>query len=264
VILVALLAGVYVLFAVAVMLLQRRLIYFPTRLSPRLADTLAGKEGLRPWHNPAGTGIGWLLPSRGAATGAALIVHGNAGCAIDRTYLAQPLHDADSLDVYILEYPGYGARPGAPSKASLLAAGEEAFGLLPSGVPIYLVSESLGTGVAAHLAKMNPARVSGMMLFVPYDRLASVGGRQMPFLPVSWMLWDRFEPARWLKEYHGRVEVVLASEDQIIPPDIGRRLYDSYGGPKRLQVIPGAGHNDVVSQSTAWWKESLRFLSEVK
>src|SRR5881394_847882 len=110
VMLVALLAGAYVLFAVVVMLLQRRLIYFPTRLSPRLADMLAGKEGLRPWRNSAGTGIGWFLPSRGAATGAALIVHGNAGCAIDRTYLAQPLHDADSLDVYLLEYPGYGAR----------------------------------------------------------------------------------------------------------------------------------------------------------
>jgi uncharacterized protein len=70
-----------------------------------------------------------------------LITHGNAGCALDRGYLAGPIHEAAPIDVYILEYPGYGARAGSPDKSSLLAAGEEALGLLTNGLPCYLVGE---------------------------------------------------------------------------------------------------------------------------
>jgi uncharacterized protein len=253
-----LLAAVYVLFALSIMLMQRRLIYFPTKLSSALAESLAGKKGLLPWRNRAGAVIGWLLPARGKAVGSVLVLHGNAGWAADRIDLARPLHEA-SLDVYILEYPGYGARPGAPSATSLLAAGEEALDFCPQSAPLFLVGESLGGGVATHLARVRGDRVSGMLLFAPYDRLMSVGARHMPFLPVSWLLWDRFNPELWLKDYRGPVGFVLAGEDQVIPPDLGRRLYESYGGPKRLQIMAHAGHNDLTSQSAEWWKEVFTF-----
>src|SRR5258706_11921639 len=138
-------------------------------MSPALAEPLAAKEGLRPWRNRAGELIGWNLPCRGTPTASILVAHGNAGWAVDRTYLAQPLHDAAALDVYLLEYPGYGARPGSPSQRTILKAADDAFASVPKHLPIYLVSESLGAGVAAHLAKGNPGLVSGMLLFVPYD-----------------------------------------------------------------------------------------------
>ena len=253
------LAVVYVMIAVGVMVLQRRLIYFPTKMNSVLAEALAAKEGFRPWLNSSGELIGWNMASRGTATGTVLVVHGNAGCALDRGYLVKPLHDAAALDVYVLEYPGYGSRTGSPSQHSILAAAEQAFALLPKQLPVYIVSESLGAGVAAHLAKVDGRHVSGLMFFVPYDKLASVGQRQMRFLPVSWLLWDRFEPSEWLKDYRGPAGFVLAGADQVIPPEFGRRLYDGYRGPKRLQLVPGAGHNDVATQSSDWWREVLSF-----
>src|SRR5262245_43566546 len=98
---------VYVAIALFVMLAQRKLIYFPTRLAVRLVEHLAGQEGFRPWRNSNRETIGWCRPSQGTAEGTVLVLHGNAGCAVDRGYLAEPLHQA-ALDVYILEYPGYG------------------------------------------------------------------------------------------------------------------------------------------------------------
>ena len=252
----------YLLLCIAGCAWQRRLIYFPTKLDVRAAEQMAAKEGFQAWRNKAGEIIGWKLPTAGSPTGSVLVVHGNAGCALNRGYIARPIHEAASRDVYVLEYPGYGARGGSPGMKSFLAAGEEAFATLPNHMPIHLVSESLGAGVAAHLAKVHGERVSGLMMFAPYNNLASVGQRQMSFLPVRLLLRDRFNPAEWLKEYRGPVSVLLASADEVIPSDLGRKLHDGYAGPKRLQVIEGAHHNDIAEQSPAWWKDVFSFWEQ--
>lgn len=253
---------VYALLVAAVAVGQRRFIYFPTRFTEPVALQLARTEGFSPWRDDKGALLGWHFASRGAAAGAVLVVHGNAGCALNRGYFAEPVHAATGLDVYVLEYPGYGSRDGAPSMSSLLAAGEQSFHALPAQGPIYIIGESLGTGVAAHLAKKFPARVRGMALFVPYDRFTSVAQNQMRWLPAGLLLRDRYAPEDWLADYRGPIMFVLAENDTIIPARFGRRLHDAYAGPKRLQVVAGAGHNDVAAQPLAWWKETLRFWQQ--
>jgi len=253
------LAIIYLLLVAGVALFQRRLIYFPTKVTPALAEKLAAENGFVPWRNQAGEIIGWRLPASAAPTGSVLIVHGNAGCAFDRDYLAAPIHDAASVDVYVLEYPGYGARAGAPNRASFFAAAEESFTLLTNGLPKYLVSESLGAGVAAHLARTHPKEVAGLVLFNPYHNLASVAQRKMPLIPAYFILLDRFAPAEDLKDYRGPVRILISGADEVIPPSSGRQLFDGYGGPKELQVIPGARHNDVAGQPSAWWREVFSF-----
>jgi uncharacterized protein len=248
-------AAVLVLFTLS----QRYLIYVPTRLTQDFADDVAAKAGFVAWRNGAGRLIGWKLSADSAPAGSILIVHGNGGWALDRAYMAKPIHAAAPLDVYILEYPGYGAREGSPGETSLLSAADGAFENLPKNLPAYVVSESLGTGVAAHLAQKYPAGVAGLALFVPYDKLASVAENHVPFLPAYFLLWDRFDPAEWLKDYHGPVKVIVAGSDEIIPPKLGERLYDGYNGPKILQVIPGARHSSTTAQSPEWWRELLAF-----
>jgi pimeloyl-ACP methyl ester carboxylesterase len=188
-----------------------------------------------------------------------LIIHGNAGCALHRDYIAQPIHAAAGVDVFVLEYPGYGARNGAPTKASMDAAAEESFQLLPAGKPKYLVSESIGTGVACDLAKNHPNEVAGLALFVPYHKLASVAQGKMWFFPTYFLLLDRFDPEECLKNYRGPVKFVVAGNDEILGPATGKKLADSYRGPKELQVIAGAHHNDVSAQSPEWWREVFSF-----
>jgi pimeloyl-ACP methyl ester carboxylesterase len=257
-----LLVIVYLLVVLAALIFQRRLIYFPTKIPADLAVQAAAKHGFVPWKNPAGQIIGWKLPATSSPVASVLITHGNAGCAIDRDYLAKPIHDAAPVDVFVLEYPGYGAREGSPSEQSLLAAADEAFALLTNQTRIYIVTESLGAGVAAHLAKTHGEKVSGLMMFMPYNKLASVAQEKMPFLPARLLLWDRFDPEDWLKSYHGPVKIVLAGADEIIPTKFGRRLFDSCAEPKSLQIVPNAHHNDVAGQSAEWWKEVFLFWEQ--
>jgi hypothetical protein len=242
--------------------IQRQLLYFPTKIPADAAVQAGAEHGFVPWKNASGQIIGWKIPANGIATGSVLIVHGNAGDAVDRDYLAQPIHEAESFDVFVLEYPGYGARKGSPSKKSFVAAAEEAFQLMPGGLPKYVVSESIGTGVACELAKNHPQEVAGMALFVPYHNLASVAQRHIWFLPTYFLLLDRFNPEECLKSYRGPVKFVIAGADEVIGPASGLRLFKSYGGPKDLQVVAGAHHNDVESQPPDWWKEVFSFWNQ--
>ena len=80
--------------------------------------------------------------------------------------------------------------------------------------------------------------------------------RRLLYLPTRIppvLLFDRYNPAECLKSYAGPVLVAVAGQDEIIGADSGRRLFASYGGPKRLVEFPGAGHNDVAAQSPEWW-----------
>ncbi len=252
----------YLVVMVLFTVLQRYLIYVPMKLTPEFAEGAAAKVGFVPWRNKSGQLMGWKLPASSAPSGSVLITHGNAGWALNRAYMAMPIHDAAPLDVYILEYPGFGAREGSPGEQSLLSAADEAFENLPGNLPAYVVSESLGTGVAAHLAQKYPSRVGGLAMFVPYDKLASVAANHVPFLPAYFLLWDRFDPTTWLKDYHGPVKVIVAGADEIIPPKLGERLYDEYAGPKILQVIPNAHHSNTMDQSPDWWREMLVFWQQ--
>ncbi len=253
---------VYLLIVLAVLIFQRRLIYFPTKIPTDRVVQAAADHGFVPWENPDGKIIGWKLPAASAPTASVLIIHGNAGCALDRGYLAGPIHEAASVDVYVLEYPGYGAREGSSDKSSLMAAGEEALALMPGDQPKYFVGESIGTGIACHLAGAHPSEVAGLVLFAPYHDLAAVAQRRMPFLPAYFLLADRFQPMKDLAPYHGPIKMVVAGSDEIIPASYGQRLFDGYAGPKELQIIRGARHNDIAEQLPDWWNKVLSFWRE--
>jgi len=249
----------YLILALTVLIFQRWLVFLPTRIPAGVITQVAQDHGFLPWTNADGLIVGWKMPSQSPSRGSVLIVHGNAGCALSRDYLALPIHNAEAVDVYVLEYPGYGARPGSPSRKSIDTAAEEAFCLLPTQLPRFLVSESIGTGVAGDLAAKHPEAIAGLAMLAPYHDLASVAQRRFWFLPAYYLLLDRFNPADALKHYHGPVSFVVAGEDEIIGPESGRRLFAGYAGPKKLEVIPGAHHNDVADQSLAWWEATFEF-----
>src|SRR5215469_12629606 len=151
-----------------------------------------------------GVRIGWKrLSPKGPALGHVLITHGNAGCAFQCGHYADVIQQAAPLDVYIVEYPGYENRPGSPSETSLEQSSDQAFRLLANNRPIYLVGESLGTGVATYLAGKHPDTVAGVALLAPYNNLVDVAQAHMVIIPVGLLLRDRFPSEKYLQTYHG-------------------------------------------------------------
>jgi pimeloyl-ACP methyl ester carboxylesterase len=252
--------AIYLLACTGCASFQRRLIYFPPVFTPETVDQYARTERLERWTGPSGKAIGWKRLCPGPlAQGRLLIMHGNAGCAFQCGHYADAIQQVAALDVFIVEYPGYADRPGAPSERTLNEASDEAFRLLSTNGPIYLVGESLGTGVATYLAGKYPDKIAGLVLLAPYNRLADVGQAHMPFVAVRLLLRDRFPSEDYLRNYHGPVAMLVSGRDQVIPAKFGRRLYDRYVGPKRLWEFPEGDHGTVMVQPPEVWKQIIEF-----
>jgi pimeloyl-ACP methyl ester carboxylesterase len=250
----------YLLLCIGCATWQRKLIYFPPACNPAEVEQYAASQNLQRWTNPAGAPIGWkrLSPVQ-PAQGQMLITHGNAGCAFQCGHYADVIQKAAPLDVFIVEYPGYENRPGSPSERSLDQAADEAFGLLATNSPIYLVGESLGTGVATYLAGKHSDGVAGVVLLAPYNRLAAVGQAHMIIIPVGLLLRDRFPSKDYLRTYHGPVAMLVGGRDNVIPEKFGRRLFDAYSGPKRLWEFPEGNHGTVMMQPAEVWRQIIDF-----
>jgi pimeloyl-ACP methyl ester carboxylesterase len=264
-----LLAGATVLLLVggllALALLQRRLLYFPSPAADPATRALAARLGVQAWRDPHGGLRGWrVAPAAGAARARLLVLHGNAGCALDRLGYLVALAPR-GLEVVLLEYPGYGGRAGTPGAAALTEAALEAVDALAAeGGPVWLLGESLGSGVAARAALARPGVVRALLLVTPFADLAEVMRIHYPVLP-SFLLADRYRPARDLAAFAGPVFLLAAGQDEVTTLGQAEALEKALPGPKRLVVQPGASHNGLdLSPGLPTWDEAVAFLAAAR
>ena len=157
--------------------------------------------------------------------------------------------------------------PGSPSEAGLAADARAAAAWLrgqPQVDPQRIVyfGESLGTGVAVTLAAESPP--AALILRSPYASLTSVAQTHYPFLPVRWILRDRFESDRRVGLLGCPVLILAGELDRIVPAKESRRLFDAAAEPKRLVLIPGARHNDPqMLDGDLLLSQVLRFLEDM-
>lgn len=236
---------------------QDRLLYFPAKTS--VEDIVS--ERLRAWPTPQDF-RGLVAEPAGRVRATAIVFHGNAGHAGHRAFYASALTRL-GLRVILAEYPGYGPRDGAISEQDLVADAERIVALAHRlhGAPLLLVGESLGAGVIAAASAKQRDRIAGLLLITPWDRLENVANFHYPWLPVRWLLRDRYDSATPLASLGRPVLVVVAERDRIVPARFGAALYRSLPGPKRLTVVKAADHNDWVDRvDDAWWKDVIAFL----
>ncbi len=243
-----------------VFLVQRSLQYFPDRSTEAAALRRAAAAGLLPWSSPEGRLLGWRRGGVSKASRRVLVFHGNAGNALDRVYYVR-LFEGLGVDVVLFEYPGYGAREGRISESELVAAGREAASLLAQEGPLLLLGESLGSGVAAQVAAGDPSRIQGLFLVTPYARMSEVGGQAYPWLPVRWLLKDRWDNVAALARYRGPVAILIAGRDEVVGAAQGHRLAEACRGPVRVWVQPEAGHN-TLELGGRGWAELLAFVNQ--
>jgi pimeloyl-ACP methyl ester carboxylesterase len=236
---------------------QNKMLYFPTKCTEPDALARAKEAGLEPWRDARGKLIGWKRPAP-RATARLVVFHGNAGCAVDRSYYADAfggLTGRAGWEVFIFEYPGFGSRDGSPGKDSFIAAGRAAVEelLAADSRPLFLLGESIGSGSAAAIAGALPGKIAGAVMMIPFARLEEVAKAKLPWLPVGLLLRDKFDNIASLANYKRPVAFVIAENDEVVGAAQGRKLHAAYAGPKKLIVLPGATHNNFPTDPDAQW-----------
>lgn len=239
------------LFLAALFFMQDKLILFPQPGGGTSASSRAGWSV--PWVED-GEFLGKSYQLSDAVRGTVLVYHGNAGTIEHREALAQVLAER-GLRVVLVEYPGYGQRAGTATLSSALQASLDAFRRARArwDGPMFALGESLGAGMAAQVARAHPREVAGVALITPWNSLYRLVNSKFYSLPVGLVLRQRLDTAAALREYQGKVAIIAAQHDTLIPPEHARALAGAVPHAAYLEVAD-AGHNEwLYRMSDADW-----------
>ncbi len=253
---------IYLTLTVILFLAQRKLLYFPAPYFP--TEQSVKHIELEYWVDKDNNyrGLVSRLPQDNVK-GTIIVFHGNAGAAIDRSYYSDALVKL-GYRVLLAEYPGYGGRKGNPSEEVFVADASKTIQLIHHqyGNPLYVWGESLGSGVVAAAVSDSRLFVDGIMLITPWDSLPNLAQSLYGFFPVRWLILDKFDSVSNLKLFKGKLGILVAEKDEVIPAKLGQNLYESLPNTnKKLWRLEQAGHNNWIEHiNDSWWQEVISFL----
>ncbi len=241
-------AVVYLAVMVLLMWLEEHFIFFPMRypggnwrpqgLTVEDAEFVAA-DGVR-LH-------GWFCPVADPRA-VVLVSHGNAGNVTHRADEIRLWQQHLGVSVFIYDYRGYGRSEGRPNESGLYADAHAAYRWLTevkriAADQIVLRGESIGSAVSLQLGLEVPHRA--LIMESPFTSAVDMGARSFPWLPVRWIMRNRFDSLAVIGRYRGPLLITHGTEDSIVPFEMGRRLYEHANEPKRFFAVPNADHNDV-------------------
>ena len=162
-----------------------------------------------------------------------LFFHGNAGKLDNRIYKLNELAKLD-LNYLIIAYRGFSGNKGNPTEMGLYKDAKAAKDWLNNqGIDdqnIILYGESLGTGVATHLAQKK--NYAGIILETPFTSMVDAAKTFYPYIPVNILLKDKFENYKKVKNINSPILVMHGEVDQIVPFSMGKKIYEIANEPK--------------------------------
>jgi pimeloyl-ACP methyl ester carboxylesterase len=227
--------AVYGLACLGLFLMQRSLLYFPPRAAAfpaPMSSTLTVPDAvIKVSERPL------------AGRHAVIYLGGNAedvSTSLPTLDQAFPGHA-----LYLMHYRGFAGSTGKPSEQALVDDAVLLFDRVAAQHPeVVVVARSLGTGVALQLASRRP--VQRLVLITPYDSILGLAEQQYPWVPVRWLLKDKYESWRYASRIAVPILVLAAERDEVIQAWSTQRLMSRFQpGVASMRVIPGVGHNTI-------------------
>lgn len=254
-------AGAFVIFAITLYLMQGKLIFFPTRMLAQTPadwnltfedvyiDVVDGQR-IHAWYFPKDTSANTIVLS-----------HGNAGNISHRIESAAYWLSLGA-NVLLYDYRGYGQSDGTPGERQSYEDIRAAVRWLHEAkdIPserVVLFGRSLGGAVAVDAATTIPC--AGLVVESSFTSAADMGRRMYPFLPIGLLVRYHFDSLSKIGRVSCPVLVSHSPQDEIVPYDMGRTLYEAAPTPKRFVELFG-GHNDREYYDIELYRQSLESL----
>ena len=237
--------------AVAAMYLAQTWLLFPTALAGAARVQLPASARRLEAGTPDGEVLaGVRIP---AATGArdarAPALLGFGGNAWNADAVALYLHGLfPGREVAAFHYRGYAPSTGTPSAEALLADSVLVFDRLQearASQRVVAVGFSIGSGVAAHLARKRPA--AGLILVTPFDSLEALARDLYWWAPVGLLLRHRMPTFDLVRGSPVPTALVVAEHDTIVPARRSAALRAAIANLV-FEAAIDAGHNDLYGR----------------
>jgi pimeloyl-ACP methyl ester carboxylesterase len=228
-------AGAYLLVCGLMFLMQRSQIYFPPPASDHPSAQVL-------WLDRDGARLKiWTIPRPGS--GALIYFGGNAEDVAGNIEAFAAAFPERSL--YLVNYRGFGGSSGRATEKALFADALAVHDHVTARqASVAVMGRSLGSGVAVYLASKRP--VERLVLVTAYDSLVNVARHYFWYLPVGLLLRDRYDSASRAGAVKAPVLIVVAEEDEIIPPARSQALAAAFRpGQAQLVEIRYMTHNSL-------------------
>ena len=200
---------------------------------------------------------GWFIPAKKDLViqkkATVLFFHGNAGNISHRMDSIRQFHKM-GLNVFIIDYRGYGQSTGKTTEAGTYKDAESAWHYLTvtrsiKENEIIIFGRSLGGSIGAWLATRHTP--VALIIESSFSSALSMGQRFYPYLPLRLLSRYRYDTKEYIKKIHCPVLVAHSRNDEIIPYDEGRDIFNAAPEPKQFLEMQG-GHNDgfIISGSS--------------
>ena len=230
------LVSFYILLLSLVFFFQRSLLYHPS-IDNYLKDEVAKEpteiEKIKITTSDNINLSGWFYKKNIKELKTILFFHGNAGSLANRTYKLNHFKNLD-VNFLIIAWRGFSGNKGKPTEEGLYKDARSAVNWLNKiGVEnknIIFYGESLGTAVAVEIAQKS--KYSGIILESPFTSMINMGKKYYPFFPTSFLLKDKFESYKKMKNISIPVLIIHGKVDKIVPYEMGKKMYELSNEPK--------------------------------
>ncbi|HEY4068872.1 MAG TPA: alpha/beta fold hydrolase [Burkholderiaceae bacterium] len=166
--------------------------------------------------------------------------------------------------VLAIDYRGFGrSSDELPSEASVDADARLAWAWLAANHPgrdRYIFGHSLGGAIAVRLATEVPD-AKGLIVEGTFTSIPAVfETMKWGWLPITPLITTRFDSVDRIAQVKVPVLIVHGEDDGLIPPALGRALYERATSPKRFVLVPGGTHYSTNGLGQAQYRDALREL----
>ncbi|MDX2456636.1 MAG: alpha/beta hydrolase, partial [Gammaproteobacteria bacterium] len=208
---------------------------------------------------------GWFLPVA-EARGVILFCHGNAGNISHRRDSIELFHRL-GLNIFIIDYRGYGKSRGKPDEQGLYLDAATAWRYLTEekGLPnnqILIFGRSLGGAVAARLASGVQARA--LILESTLSSAHDFARAVFPVLSRLVVMRYDFNTAENIRRVHYPVLVLHSPADEIMPFHLGEKIFQAAHTPKHFVRMQGDHNNGFLQSQPEYAQEFDRWLQGIQ
>ena len=194
---------------------------------------------------------GWWIPSTNKFAPAILYFHGNAsnnGDIVDNAAIFNQL----GLSTLLIDYRGYcKSSPTFPNETRVYEDATAAWEYLTQTRQIdpqhiFVYGHSLGGAIAIELASKQP-NMAGLITEGTFTSIKEMGRLNPLFslLPLNLIVTQRFDSINKIASLKTPLLMFHGTDDEIIPPEMAKKLFDIAPQPKQLVLINKAEHNNL-------------------
>lgn len=207
---------------------------------------------------------GWWIPAQNQSDKTLLYLHGSAlniGANVDHGHRFHNL----GFSVFLVSYRGYGLSDGEfPSEDQMYADAEAAWDYLvkQKGIDperIFIYGHSIGGAIAIDLATRHPD-AAGLIVEATFTSIFDMARLKYGyrFLPMGLIVEQKFDSLKIVGRLNVPVLYLHGTEDDRVPSEMSRRLYEKTTSAKRLKFITGGGHNNSAAIGGEDYLRSIR------